>query len=138
MIGHWIAGVAATLVLAQAPVQDRALITTDTLVLPAGASAPYLSRQGWVIDGKLTENPKKALLDWATRHKLCESLCHEEGRPFIYVSLGPNPTYGAFLLTTQSLREMGLCHNVFVKEGGAVEGAAASPRENIMTGLDVC
>ena len=113
-------------------------MTIDTLVLPAGASAPFLSEQGWVIDGKLTANPKKELLDWATRHRLCDGVCDERGRPFMYVSLGPKPTYGAFLRTAQSLRQMGLCHNVFVKEGGQLGGAVVSAQDNSMVGLDVC
>lgn len=56
----------------------------------------------------------------------------------MYVSLGPMPTYGAFLRTAQSLREMGLCYNVFVKEGGEVGGTVVSAQDNTMVGLDVC
>lgn len=142
VIGLWSSFVAAGLAVAQAPAADtsraNALITTDTLILPAVASAPFLTDQGWVVDGKLTANPKNELLAWATRHRFCDGVCEESGRPFMYVSLGPMPTYGAFLRTAQSLREMGLCYNVFVKEGGEVGGTVVSAQDNTMVGLDVC
>jgi hypothetical protein len=142
VVGQWTSFVAAGLILAQVPAGDTsratAQVTIDRLILPADASAPFLSEQGWVIDGRLTANPKRALLDWATRHRLCNGFCDERRRPFMYVSLGPKPTYGAFLRTAQSLREMGLCHNVFVKDGGHLGGSVVNARDNGMVGLDVC
>lgn len=142
MIGHLTPFVAAGLALAQTPVGDTseatAAVTIDTLVLPAGAPAPFPSEQGWVVDGKLAANPKEELLDWATRHRLCNGSCEEHERHFMYVSLGPKPTYGAFLRTVRPLREMGLCHRVFVKEGGQLGGSVVGAQDNSMVGLDVC
>ena len=113
-----------------------ARITKDVLVLPANQAAPYLSEHGWIIGGKRSIDPKGGLLDWARRQKLCEGGCNE--RAFMYVSLGPKPTFGAFIRTAQSLRQVGLCHSVFVKEGGKVGGNVVSALDNEMLGFNVC
>jgi hypothetical protein len=130
---------AAALALAQGAsdaFEVYAFITIDHLVLAADAPAPFLSERGWVVGGKLATDPKRELLDWAGRQNLCAGVCNE--RSFMYVSLGPEPTFGAFLRTAQSLRRMGLCHNVFVKEGGLLGGNVVSTLDNTMLGLDVC
>lgn len=131
---------AAALALTQGLPSDAsemfASITADELVLAADAPAPFLSERGWIIDGKLATDPKRELLDWAERQKLCADVCNE--RSFMYVSLGPKPTFGAFLRTSQSLRRMGLCHNIFVREGGALGGNVVGTQDIRMPGLDVC
>ena len=131
---------ATALALTQGAASDApemsASITVDELVLAADASAPFLGEQGWIVDGKPATDPKRQLLDWAGRHKLCAGVCDE--RSLVYVSLGPKPTYGAFLRTAQSLRQMGLCYNVFVREGGELGGKVVSMRDNRMLGLNLC
>lgn len=107
-------------------------ITLDTLVLRADAPAPFLSERGWVVDNKLAADPKRELLDWARRNRLCAKTCAEGA--FMYVSLGPNPTFGAFLRTARSLRRMGLCQRLFVKEGGKI----GVDNHSEMLSLNVC
>ena len=131
---------AAALVLMQGPATEApgisTSITVDELVLAADDPAPFLGEHGWIVDGKLATDPKRQLLDWAGRHMLCAGVCSE--RSPVYVSLGPKPTFGAFLRTAQSLRRMGLCHNVFVKEGGELGGQVVSAQDNRMLGLNIC
>jgi hypothetical protein len=112
-----------------------AQITLDSLVLAANAPAPFLGEDGWIIDGKLSTNPKSGLLDWAKRNQLCRGACNEH--TFMYVSLGPKPTFGAFIRTARSLRQIGLCH-MFVKEGGVLGGNVVGALDNEMLGLNVC
>jgi hypothetical protein len=124
---------------AQIPLPElRADIRLDSLVLAAEAPAPYLGESGWIIDGQLATDPKRQLLAWASRHRLCSSKRADE-QCFIYVSLGVNPTFGAFLRTVKSLKQLGLCRNVFVREGVILESpGAVAASQNEMVGLDFC
>lgn len=124
-------------VSASAGPEVSAWITLDKLVLPAGAPAPYLGDQGWIVDEKLATDPKRELLKWARRKRITSKTCVEEC--FMYVSLGPSPTFGAFLRTAQSLRQLGLCRSVFVREGGVLKSpGVVAAVDNDMVGLDVC
>ena len=103
--------------------------------MPQQEPQPYLSNSGWVINGKHVALVKKALLQRARETGNWDGTA--SGEPAIIVSLGPKPTFAAFLRTARALQEMGLCF-VFVKEGGEAKGTLHGKKQMEVAGLRLC
>jgi hypothetical protein len=134
-VAHRIASVviagAVTAVPQPESVDLIARITSVALTLPIAGTEPYLSENGWVIDGKRISQPKVALLRRAKQARNWTG--HPKDIAAIVVSLGPKQNFGAFLRTARSLKKMGLCL-IFVKDG---ETAVGSKYRDV-PGLRIC